>query len=145
MAHPGTRFFDLYVVAVMSVVTHGELGPAHQPNTPHTPLALTTTAAIPDSYYCMNVLVILSYVLTRTRFLSNHANLANSKFSSFGELHKMERQALTLLTVALPLKFYRRVSLDGFFVDLFFYCKSAMALVLWYMDYRWVLISADVR
>ena len=143
MAHPGTRFFDLYVVAVMSVVTARRTG-ARTP-TDRTPLALTTAAAIPDSYYCMNVLVILSYVLTRTRFLSNHANLANSKFSSFGELHKMERQALTLLTVALPLKFYRRVSLDGFFVDLFFYCKSAMALVLWYMDYRWVLISADVR
>jgi thiol-disulfide isomerase/thioredoxin len=88
----------------------------------------------------MNVLVILSYMLTRARFMSDPSNLANSKFGSFQELSKMEGQALTLLAVALPLKFYRRVSLDGFMVDLFFYCKSAMALLMWYMDYRWSIL-----
>jgi thiol-disulfide isomerase/thioredoxin len=88
----------------------------------------------------MNVLIILSYVLTRGRFMSDQSNLANSKFVSFEELFKMERQALTLLAVAVPLKFYRRISLDGFMVDLFFYCKSAMALLMWYMDYRWSIL-----
>ncbi len=88
----------------------------------------------------MNVLVILSYMLTRARFMSDPSNLANSKFGAFQELDKMERQALTLLAVALPLKFYRRISLDGFMVDLFFYCKSAMALLMWYMDYRWSIL-----
>ena len=92
------------------------------------------------SYYGMNVLIILTYILTRARFLGDQSNLANSKFGSFGEFFKMERQALTLLTVVVPLKFYRRVSLDGFMVDAFFYCKSAMALIFWYMDYRWSLL-----
>ena len=137
MAHPSTRFFDLYVSVcrLLSPSLGTSVPPSSQP-----PLTTTHPVHRTHSYYCMNVMIVLSYVATRTRFLSDRANLAHSKFGSFGELDKMERQALTLLAVALPLKFYRRVSLDGFFVDLFFYCKSAMALVIWYMDYRWSIL-----
>jgi thiol-disulfide isomerase/thioredoxin len=51
-----------------------------------------------------------------------------------------ERQALSMLGIALLMKFLRRQSLDGFFVDAFFFCKSAIALVTWYMDYRWSIM-----
>lgn len=51
-----------------------------------------------------------------------------------------ERQSLSLLGIALSLKFFRRQSLDGYFADVFFFCKSVIALLTWYMDYRWSLI-----
>jgi hypothetical protein len=71
-------------------------------------------------YYISNLLAVLSYpFLLRPDFIS-HGDFSHSKFSSMTEFLTMERQALTLLAVALPLKYFRRVSLDGFAVDLFF-------------------------
>jgi thiol-disulfide isomerase/thioredoxin len=67
-------------------------------------------------------------------------DFSNSKFAGVNELVNMERQSLSLLGIALSLKFLRRQSLDGYFTDVFFFCKSVLAMLTWYIDYRWSIL-----
>ena len=90
-------------------------------------------------YYVSNVCIILSYYFVRDVFLSN-GDFSHSKFAGVNELFTMERQSLSLLGIALSLKFLRRQSLDGYFTDVFFFCKSVLAMLTWYIDYRWSIM-----
>lgn len=92
-----------------------------------------------QGYYISNILIVLSYYMTRDLFISR-GDFSQSKFAGVKELVTMERQSLSLLGIALALKFLRRQSLDGFFTDLFFFCKSVLAMLTWYMDYRWSIM-----
>ncbi|KAL4853602.1 Thioredoxin-related transmembrane protein 2 [Chlorella vulgaris] len=48
----------------------------------------------------------------------------------------LEKFALTLLGMAVMMKFWRRQSMDSFLSDAITYGKSAVALMVWYMDWR---------
>lgn len=94
-------------------------------------------------YYLCNALIICSYYVAREYFISR-GDFSHSKFAGMKELFTMERQSLSLLGVALALKFYKRQSLDGYLTDLFFFCKSVLAMLSWYMDYRWSIMYVFV-
>jgi thiol-disulfide isomerase/thioredoxin len=90
-------------------------------------------------YYLANICIIVSYYATRNFFISK-GDFSHSKFAGVNELVTMERQSLSLLGIALSLKFLRRQSLDGYFTDVFFFCKSVLAMLTWYIDYRWSIM-----
>lgn len=43
---------------------------------------------------------------------------------------------MSVLLIALTVKYFRSQSLDAFFSDAFFFCKSAVGLLSFYMDVR---------
>lgn len=47
-----------------------------------------------------------------------------------------EQQAASLLAIVVIIKFVRRQSIDGFLSEAFFFSKSAISLLAWYMDLR---------
>ncbi|EFN59218.1 hypothetical protein CHLNCDRAFT_59562 [Chlorella variabilis] len=87
-------------------------------------------------YYAYSAVLIASYWLTRSWFLSHGGHAKYTHVYHTGALFQKERFAVTLLAMALAIKYWRRQSLDSFLSDALTYSKSLVVLMVWYMDWR---------
>lgn len=88
------------------------------------------------AYYVSAVLTIASYWLTRYWFLTTGGDSRYTHVFRVDALLSKERFALSLLGIALASKYYRRQSIDSFLSDALTYSKSAVVLMVWYIDWR---------
>ena len=85
-------------------------------------------------YYIVNILLLLSYPLTKHLVYTYKGHFASNALPSW------ERQALSTFMVVTVIKFFRASTMDAFFSDFFMYGKSALSVLL-YMINRWVFVS----
>lgn len=88
------------------------------------------------AYYVLNLLLISSYLFFRQRFLAVGPYVGYSTLSGKSDLQTKEYQAFPVLLAALAIKYWRKQSLDQFFSDVFFYSKTVIGVLLFYLDKR---------
>ncbi|KAL4431224.1 hypothetical protein ABPG75_006480 [Micractinium tetrahymenae] len=85
-------------------------------------------------YYTASALLIASYAITREWWLQ-HGDLKYAH-STPAEMQQKERYALSLMAFAVCVKLWKADSMDAWLSDVLTYGKSAVLLLVWFMDYR---------